>query len=86
MLTIQSLIIIPIVAIATMGIIISKKYRKQSILRCDNNIKLIFRFNIKVALSKVGLLRIVSGRLKEWLIHFYGVATKYMESYLSWFR
>jgi len=26
------------------------------------------------------------GRLKEWLIHFHGVATKYLENYLAWFR
>ncbi len=25
-------------------------------------------------------------RLKEWLIRFHGVATKYLESYLAWFR
>jgi transposase-like protein len=25
-------------------------------------------------------------RLKEWLNHFHGVATKYLENYLAWFR
>ncbi len=25
-------------------------------------------------------------RLKEWMKHFHGVATKYLESYLGWMR
>jgi len=62
-----------------------KKYVKENMIRhgCLNLSKGI---RVKKDIVHIQNVNAYHSRLKEWLFRFHGVATKYLENYLSWFR